>query len=164
MSISASAQDPPSFTQKGSSITSVVGSFSSVNPENGESQTSFSFGASHIGFVGNNIGAGIDATVTRQSGGSSVTLLGFGPKLVTAFRIPDSPVYPYVGAGYNLFVAFPDDKDTETIHVIKGGFGVLVEVADHLVIPLEFTIGFPLGEYSEMKMYRFSIGLAILGY
>ncbi len=162
------AQSPDSakilFTEKGSRLTSLAGSLSHQTQENRESVTAIELGFSFAGFATDNIAPGVDWKVTRFSLGSkAITQMGFGPKFIAAFSVPEVPVYPYFGFGYNLVLTWQGD-DTGLGHLLKVGLGVIVEPVEHLGIPLEFTINFPVGEDSDFKIYGFSIGFAVLGY
>lgn len=153
------------FTDKGSRLVSVAGNLSVETQENEESVTTAEVGMSFLPFATDNFAPGIDwkVTHTSQAGSESTTQLAVGPKFVAAFTVPDVPIYPYFGFGYNLLVSFRGDNNNLG-HLLKVGLGVIVEPVEHFGVPLEFTINFPLGEDSDFKVYGFSIGMAILGY
>ncbi len=154
-----------SFTLKGSRLNSVVGSIAHQTQEGKDAITLIALGWSHLTFAGDNFAPGVDWRVARiQEGSNSITQMAFGPKFVAAFGVPQAPVYPYFGFGYNLLVNWVGEDDAALGHILKVGLGVVIEPVEHLGIPLEFTINFPLGEDSDFKIYGFSIGFAVLGY
>jgi hypothetical protein len=61
-------------------------------------------------------------------------------------------------------VNWQGSRDAAVGHIIKVGLGLIVEPVEHLGIPLEFAINFPVGKDSDFKIYGFSIGIGSLGY
>jgi hypothetical protein len=151
------------FTDKQSSMVGVTGSLYIAGQSNSGTSTTMDVAVNYLRFVATGFAMGLDANVALVSSGGSTATLAFGPKVIYAAGLHDAQVYPFLGFGYNL-ITNGGTGSSSIAHRISGSVGTIIEVAEHLGVPVEFTIGFPLGENSNFKTYELTMGILILGY
>jgi hypothetical protein len=151
------------FTDRRSSLVGVTGSLYISGQSGGGTTTTMDVALNYLRFVANGFAIGLDGNLALVSSSGNAATLGIGPKAIYALGLHEEQVYPFFGFGYNLFTnggAGP----TSIGHKVKGSVGTIIEVAEHLGVPLEFTIGIPLGENSSFTTYELKMGVLILGY
>jgi len=151
------------FTDRRSSLVGVTGSLYISGQSGSGTATTMDVAVNYLRFVANGFAIGLDGNLALVSSSGSAATLGFGPKAIFAIGLHEEQVYPFFGFGYNLVTN--GGTGTNSIgHRIKASVGTIIEVAEHLGVPLEFTIGIPLGENSSFKTYDLKMGVLILGY